>query len=235
MSRGIGSLVVSMVFAAILIGVHGFFYRLLVANDLLSIREIEIEGNTHIPDEEILHLSGLHPGMGIFDFSWDVVIPRLTNRPYILQARGERILPWKVRITIEENLPVGVMVIGGSAFFVDREGGLFSSARSTVVPRIEVGYPVVLEGSRVQDEWVRSLVKYLGKISNLEKVERIFLDKKTGAHVWLRTIPADIWVGHEVLDDEVWRKIFALEQEIVQRKLSVKTINLHRENAIGYQ
>ncbi|MFN4217530.1 MAG: cell division protein FtsQ/DivIB [Brevinematales bacterium] len=235
MGRRLGSLMVSVFFVAVIFGLHAFVYRLLVANDILSIREIVIEGNRYIPPEEILHLAGLRKGMGIFDFSWEVVIPRLTNRSYISSAKGERILPWKVKIQIEENLPVGVVVVGGDAFFVDKNGVLYASARSPAVPRIDINYPVVMDKGRVQDDWLLSIVKYLGKLTNLERVERISLDRKTGAHVWLRDFPVDIWIGHEVLDEDVWQKVFALEKEVREKKLSLRTINLHRENAIGYQ
>ncbi|NPV37763.1 hypothetical protein BREVNS_2124 [Brevinematales bacterium NS] len=235
MGRRLGSLVVSVFFVAVIVALHGVVYRLLVVNEILSVREIVIEGNRYIPAEEILHVAGLRKGMGIFDFSWDVVITRLTNRPYIRSARGERILPWTVKIQLEENLPVGIIVFGTNAFFVDRDGIVYASARSPRVPRIEIGYPVVLEKGRVQDDWVLSLVKYLGKLTNLERVERIVFDRKTGAHVWLRDFPVDVWVGHEVLDEDIWQRVFALEKEVREKKLSLKTINLHRENAIGYQ
>ncbi|URA10020.1 cell division protein FtsQ/DivIB [Thermospira aquatica] len=235
MVRRMGSVLVSVFFVALILGIHGFVYRLLVANQLLVIREVVVEGNHYLLEEEILHLTGLRPGMGIFDFSWDVVISRLTNRAYIRWAEGERVLPWRVKIKIEENLPVGVVVIGTNAFFIDREGNLMVSARAPQVPRIDVSYPLVLEKGRIQDEWLLSVVKYLGKLTNLERVERISLERKTGAHVWLRSMPTDIWVGHEVLNEEVWERIFALEQEITEKKLTFKTINLHKENAIGYQ
>ncbi len=235
MGRRVGSVLVSVVFVSLILGIHGFVYRLLVVNQLLTIREVVVEGNRYLSEEEILHLTGLRPGMGVFDFSWDVVVSRLTNRSYIRSAEGERVLPWRVRIKIEENLPVGVLVIGTNAFFIDREGNLMVSARAPQVPRIDVNYPLVLEKGRVQDEWLLSLVRYLGRLTNLERVERISLDRKTGAHVWLRSMPTDIWVGHEVLDEDVWEKIFVLEREVGEKKLTLKTINLHKENAIGYQ
>ncbi|MCX7882124.1 MAG: FtsQ-type POTRA domain-containing protein [Brevinematales bacterium] len=235
MGRRLASLLLSVFFVGVIVAVHMVVYRLLVANDMLSLRDVVVEGNRYIPSEEILHLSGLRKGMGIFDFSWDVVITRLTNRPYIRSARGERVLPWTVRLHIEENMPVGVVVIGANAFFVDQEGVLYPSARAPRVPRLEFTYPLSVEKGRISDDWVLSGLKYLGKVTNIEKIERILFDRKTGAHVWLRSIPVDIWVGHEVLDEEVWERVFALEREVIEKKLSLKTINLHRENAIGYQ
>lgn len=235
MGRHFVSLMVSIFFITIIVGIHLFVYRLLVVNDMFSIKKIIIKGNKYIPTEEILHLTGLREGMGIFDFSWDVVIPRLTNRSYIRSAKGKRILPWVVNIEVEENLPVGIVMMGTNAFFVDQDGKLYTASRVPQIPRLEVTYPVMVENGRVTDEWLLAVVKHLGKLSHLERVERILLDKRTGAHVWLRTLPTDIWIGHEVLDAEVWQRIFALEKEIIEKKLTVKMINLYRENAIGYK
>jgi|GEM_PF-2270988 hypothetical protein len=235
MSRRVGGILVSLVFAGLIVALHSLVYRLLVMNGLLAIQEVVVEGNQYLSREEVIHLTGLHPGMGMFDFSWDVVIGRLTNSSSIRSAEGERLLPGVVRIRIEEDFPVGVLVVGTNAWFVKSDGRLLLSARSPHVPRIDVEYPLALEQGRIQDEWVLAVVKNLAKVTNRDRIARIRLNREEGAHVFLRSMPTDFWVGHETMDETVWQKIFALEEEIVGKKLALKQINLHRENAIGYQ
>jgi cell division septal protein FtsQ len=92
----------------------------------LELRRIEVSGNLHIPKEELAAVTGLSAGTRLLDIKTSDVARRVETLPWVLDARVERIIPSKLRISVTERTPVAQVALSGRNYFVDRQGVVLS-------------------------------------------------------------------------------------------------------------
>jgi cell division protein FtsQ len=88
----------------------------------LELKRIEVSGNLHIAKEDLAAVTGLRAGMRLLDIETATVARKVETLPWVLEAKVERIIPSKLRISVEERTPVAQVGFAGRNYFVDREG-----------------------------------------------------------------------------------------------------------------
>ncbi len=106
-------------------------------SEFLKITAISVSGNRHASDEEIIFLSGVKPGMGIFDFKLGKAVQGVEFHPWIKEARVSRQLPDQVLITVSEHSPIAIVILD-EAFYVNSEYKVFKR----LIPGDSLDYPI---------------------------------------------------------------------------------------------
>lgn len=97
----------------------GYFFSL---SGFFGISNIVIVGNTTVPDENIIALSGLEKGMNIFAADKNVLAKMIPIEPRIKSATIERKLPGTIKITVVEREAVAIFSTGLAIAEIDIEG-----------------------------------------------------------------------------------------------------------------
>ncbi|HLQ95372.1 MAG TPA: FtsQ-type POTRA domain-containing protein [Pseudogracilibacillus sp.] len=91
---------------------------------LSEVKDIEIEGNQVLSEEEVLEISGLEFDANIWGVSKKKVLKKLRDNPVIDSAKIERKLPQTVQLQIEENNIIGYMEEDSSFYPVLENGSI---------------------------------------------------------------------------------------------------------------
>ncbi|HOO13167.1 MAG TPA: FtsQ-type POTRA domain-containing protein, partial [Bacillota bacterium] len=87
-----------------------------------SIKDIRVQGNSFVDEQEVIRYSGISPGMNILSLKLKEAAEALQIHPYILSAKIQRIMPDTIEITVKERDLVGYLPYLGSYLLVDSEG-----------------------------------------------------------------------------------------------------------------
>lgn len=109
-------------------------------SEALRLRVVEVGGNHKISKEEVAEVSGLVPGTHLLRLSTHEVADRVESLAWIRDARVERIVPSKVRITITERAPVARVSLAAANYLADEEGVILEEGSEA--PVVIVGLPL---------------------------------------------------------------------------------------------
>ncbi len=79
---------------------------------LLSVKEIMVRGAKHVPEDKVLALSGLKPGMKIFRINSRKVDTLLSSNPWVENVKMVRKLSGFVSLEISERKPIALVNLG---------------------------------------------------------------------------------------------------------------------------
>lgn len=134
---GLHLLVVCLVFAA-LSALCVTAYRTLLASPLLQVTRIQVRGYQRLDPQAVIQQAKIPAGANILSLDLNAVSRRLANHPWIAAALISREIPDRIRIEIEERLPVA-LVRGQQFYLMDPQGICFAIA----VPSEHVGLPII--------------------------------------------------------------------------------------------
>ncbi|MGB9804453.1 MAG: cell division protein FtsQ/DivIB [Desulfofundulus sp.] len=95
---------------------------ILLGSPLFEVREIEVKGNTLLPDKKIVELSGIASGTNIFKVNLKESASRIRTVPFIKDVRLTREFPSRIVISVEERKAVALIPVKDGFMQVDREG-----------------------------------------------------------------------------------------------------------------
>ena len=128
MDRAVAGVTAFMCAAAIVAASIGPFWR---------IREVAIEGAHHVTVDTVVAASELL-GAQAFTASAARARDRLVKLPAVRDARVEIRIPDHARVILSERVAIARWVSGGTEWFVDADGVLFSSLDPRGAPEIRV-------------------------------------------------------------------------------------------------
>ena len=100
-----------------------------VMSVFFRVYDIQVEGNVHYTDEEIIRAIDIEEGDNLFFFDRFAAIGRVFSKlPYIEQVSVERSLPNKVVITVEETTALAYLVLGDEQWTMDRNCKILGKA-----------------------------------------------------------------------------------------------------------
>lgn len=105
-----------------------------------SLEQLEFEGVQHLQEAELVTQSQLQLGTNIFAADLRAVERRLAANPYVAKAVANRRLPNRIRIRIEERVPVASLVFGDQVVVLDEQARVLGPATAvhTALPVITV-------------------------------------------------------------------------------------------------
>jgi cell division septal protein FtsQ len=159
----------------------------------LKLKRVEVAGNRHIAKEELASATGLSAGAPLLEIKTNQVARRLETLPWVMDAKVERVIPSKLRITVVERTPIASVAAGGKSYLVDREGvvlkeggGLELSIGGLPLKALTVGQRVSLRQFKEVLTVLDGLEKSLRpKVKSVEatSVDRITLKLSDGTSV----------------------------------------------------
>ncbi len=106
-------------------------------SQFFEINQIKVLGTKHSTEEEILYLSGLKKGMGIFDFKLAEVAKKIQYHPWVKNVRIRRELPDCVVIEIEEQEPKAIIALD-ELYYLNSDLKIFKK----LIPEDSLNYPI---------------------------------------------------------------------------------------------
>lgn len=95
----------------------------------LTIKRIEIKGNSRISSEQIKRWTGIKEGLHMLNFDLRGVTGIAEAQPWIRSLLVERKFPYTVSIEVEEKLPVAIWEERDNRFLMDEFGYLLEPVR----------------------------------------------------------------------------------------------------------
>ena len=103
-----------VVFVLVVLGI------IFVMSLLFRVSDIQVEGNTHYTDEEIIRAIDIEEGDNLFFFDRFAALSRVFAKlPYIDEVSVERSLPNRVIITVSESQALAYIVLGEENWTID--------------------------------------------------------------------------------------------------------------------
>ena len=155
-----------------------------VMSVFFRVSDIQVRGNVHYTDEEIIRAIDIEEGDNLFFFDRFAAIGRVFSKlPYIEQVSVERNLPNRVVITVEETTALAYLILGDEQWTMDRNCKILGKAASgeteELIPVLGVKPGTLLIGETMTTEDGNTdVVNYLAEIL-YQVEERGMADKVT--------------------------------------------------------
>ena len=102
---------------------------ILVLSVFLRVSDIQVRGNSHYTDEEIIRAIDIEEGDNLFFFDRFAALSRVFAKlPYVREVTVERSLPNKVIITVEESQALAYIVLGEEKWTIDQDCKILGKA-----------------------------------------------------------------------------------------------------------
>jgi cell division protein FtsQ len=135
-----------------------------------SLREVQVNGTRRLAGSEVVTMSGLRPGMSMWEISLGAVEKKLLGHPWVRNAVARREFPHRVVIEIEERRPRAVAALE-RFYYVDADGFIFRE----VGKGEETDLPIISGLDR--NDWVSRSVSFREKIRELLEVSDLFAER----------------------------------------------------------
>lgn len=106
-----------------------------------NIDKINISGNSRVPKDKIVKLSGLSLKNNIFGVDTGLTEKRIKGEPWVKKASVTRAWPMTVKINITERQPRAVWLSGSTYYLLDMEGAVIAAG---LAPPL-AGFPLIKE------------------------------------------------------------------------------------------
>ena len=136
---------------AIIIG--GIVYTLL--SPIFNIKNIEVYGNSKIPSDTIISLSGLNIEQNIFSFWTSDIKDAIKQNAYIDNVEISRKLPDSIEIKVEERTATYMLTLGNAYVYINNQGYILEITSKKLEVPVLIGYNTpaeeIIEGSRLNE------------------------------------------------------------------------------------
>lgn len=152
-------LVAFLVMAVPVLGVQA--YRYMVTSEHFTLRELVIEGNKRLDNDEIRALANIGLGLNLLALDDEIVKADIEQHPWVRRADVSIELPERLRIRLTEREPAALVALG-SLYLADDRGVVFK--------RWEMGDP--LDGLPIVTGVDRDSLEQDGTVDGAEQVIR---------------------------------------------------------------
>jgi len=140
---------------------------------IFNIKEITVDAPQNIKPAEILAISGLNKGIGIFKVSVGETKKKILAHPWVKEVRVRRSLPSKIKIRVSSKEVVALGRVGGTIYYIDVNGKIIDKlipgykADSLVLNAKQEDYPKIIA--------LLSDIRSLGDVSDITLDSDIFI------------------------------------------------------------
>jgi cell division protein FtsQ len=172
-----GSSLVMIVGAAVLVG------RVLLDWGYFQVESVRVEYNQRVSNEEIVALSNIEPGSGIFDLDLKRIGRKIEENPWIAKASVRRLFPREVVIRVEERSPKAILNLD-YLYYVDASGEIFKLLEAADQLDMTVISGLTPEDLQQNPEQSKQrLQEAIGIVKNLEFRHSLNLAQVSEVHV----------------------------------------------------
>jgi cell division protein FtsQ len=211
------------VFFIVLTGVVGLagVYLYGKTADIMRINRIEVTGNKHLSDKEIISLMKLGQGESMLRISSRELSERVLKSPWIRDVVIRKELPHTLILKVKEAEPLALLKRKGHLYIVSRRGEILEELNQTIA-----FLPVIK-----MDSTKKSLLKEALKVAGIVREEGFFSDEeveiiaKTPEEMALKVGDLTIKIGKGNYRKKLSRFVL-LENEIVRRGMTAGYVDL---------
>ena len=140
-----------VVFVLVVLGI------IFVMSLVFRVSDIQVDGNVHYTDEEIIRAIDIEQGDNLFFFNRFAAFARVYSKlPYIENGSVERQLPGKVIITVQETTALAYLELGEEQWTLDRNCKVLGKAAegetASLIPIVGIAPGTLLIGEQMQTE-----------------------------------------------------------------------------------
>ena len=141
-----------------------------VMSVFFRVSEVEVNGNVHYTDEEIILAVDIEEGDNMFFFDRFATLSRVFAKlPYIEEVSVDLVLPNKVIITVEESEALAYIVLGDEMWTIDHSCKILGKATEdelgSLIPIVGLSPGTLLIGETLQTaDGDAALVDYLAAV-----------------------------------------------------------------------
>lgn len=240
MKKAISTFLVFALFLAAVFGIHYGLFALLNLQGMLNLKEIKVSGATLAKTEDLIRVSGLNVGEGVFEFTLKDIARNMLKHPLVEKADVKRLLPNSVLITVTEKKAAAVVKDAKNVQLFDRNGFLLSNEN----PDTGSDRPVIIidsvlpvdAGGRIEDDYIKALLRNLSEYEGAGEIREIRVKKGEGVYLVVRGSENTLFFMGKTLPDPVTlNKAVSIAAKIKKDGLKIKYIDINKENAIGYK
>ena len=172
--RGFSRPLIFVVVIVVAIFVLSLFFR---------VEDIQVEGNTHYTDEEIIRAIDIEEGDNLFFFDRFAAVSRVFSKlPYIEEVTLRRALPNRITIEVQESTALAYLILGDEEWTMDHNGKVLGKAAEgeteQLVPVVNFNPGTLFIGEKLTaadgDEGeVEYLIEILRQIEGRDMVSQI--------------------------------------------------------------
>jgi cell division septal protein FtsQ len=219
-----------------------FAHDLITQWDHFNAQTIQITGNRHLTDNQILELAGIHRGQNILAVNLGLARRRLISHGWIADAAVNRKLPAGLGIEIREYTPAAVLDLG-PGFLMNARGSVFKKAGPDESGRLPVVsglvYADLAGGKQPVTPLMRAVVNLLemsrdpAAVIPGKRLKKIQADRETGLTLTLAGRPATIKIGYDRYPEKLHLlNLISQFAAKTQSLTTIESIDLNNTNRI---
>lgn len=219
-----------------------FAHDLITQWDHFNAQTIQITGNRHLTDNQVLELAGIHRKQNILAVNLGLTRRRLISHGWIADAAVNRKLPAGLGIEIREHTPAAVLDLG-PGFLMDAKGKVFKKlgpGESGCLPVVSgLVYTDLAVGKQPVTPLMLAVVTLLelsrGAAAAIpeKQLKKIQADRETGLTLTLAGRPATIKIGFDRYFEKLrMLNLISLFAAKTQTLTAIDSIDLHNTNRI---
>lgn len=108
----------SLLFALMFI-FWGIYY--ILESDIINLKNIELEGNLQVEENEIINISNLVINRNIFKYNLREIEENIRSHPYIKETKASIKLPNTIKVQVKEREEYAIIPYMGSYIYIDKE------------------------------------------------------------------------------------------------------------------
>ncbi len=198
--------VAALVFIGLLFGGLIFGLYLFGGSRFFALRDVEIEGNSRLSDQEIKRMIESATMDGVWRVRLKDIREELRKHDLVEDAEITRVLPDKIHVILKEREPYTLARRGDKLVCVDRNGMMFGTAallKGTAIPPLVSG--LVESGENIIEENRKRMLMYqqlLRELDNAEpqlspRIDEVIFDDEMNIRLILKDSRVAVMVGQE--------------------------------------
>ena len=144
-----------------------------------TVKNVELAKNDRFSVDLVKQITGIKPGLNMFEIDLKECEKALEERPYVIEAKVSRKLPDTINVSLDVRTPVAVVKKNGEFIMLDRDGYVLEK-------RKKLPHYTFFDGITVSEAKVGQVVK----VKEEEKYEQYMalLDEMNDADLYFRKL-----------------------------------------------
>lgn len=145
----------------IIIGVIIAFIIFFLTSPVFNVKQIEVNGNDKISDEDIITLSEIETGVNIYKYSKSNIKEKVKQNSYIADVQVFRILPDKIEIEVQERKATFLLEMENTFAYINNQGYVLELNKENIYLPIITGFSTsvdnIIAGKQLEEDDLKKL------------------------------------------------------------------------------
>jgi hypothetical protein len=236
MGRFFSTVVIVAVFLGLIYGMHYGFYSLLSRQGMFDLRDIRVSGNGMLKASDIIQGSGLVYGQSIFSINLAAVSKNILADRMVQSAVVTLLPPDRVDIKVEERKPAAVVSMDNNYYVCDKDGFIIENGVISTIPHVVIDFQTGIEANQLKNDYLLAVIANLAEFADSSELKSLIVKQKEGLFITVRGCEdTTFYAGNNIPDDAMFKKVLVIAKKIKSDKMSIKYIDMNKDNVIGFK